>query len=86
MSMASCWSTVAAVRAGLLSPAVDAIGPLHDLTPSISRPGTVVGQLTEALLVTFYSGLDHGAARHVVAEAAGIEAHHAESSRSPRTC
>jgi hypothetical protein len=68
----------ASVRAGLLSPAVGAAGPLRDLTSSIIKAGSAVEELTEALLVTFYSGA-HLTARsaNAVAEAVGIETQHA---------
>jgi hypothetical protein len=67
----------ASVHAGLLSPAVGAAGSLRDLTPSITKAGAAVEELTEALLVTFYSGA-HLTARSadVIAEAAGIETQH----------
>jgi hypothetical protein len=67
----------ASVRAGLLSPAAGAAGPLRDITSSITKAGSAVEELTEALLVTIYSGA-HLSARsaNAVAEAAGLEAQH----------
>ena len=67
----------ASVRAGLLSPAAGAAGPLRDMTSSITKAGSAVEELTEALLVTIYSGA-HLTARsaNAVAEAAGLEAQH----------
>ena len=73
----------AAVRAGLLSPAVGAAGPLRDLTPSIGRAGGAVEELTEAILVTFYGGAYLTArGSNAVAEVVGIEAHHAELAKA----
>ena len=67
----------ASVRAGLLSPTAGAAGPLRDITHSITKVGSAVEELTEALLVTIYSGA-HLTARsaNAVAEAAGVEAEH----------
>lgn len=73
----------AAARAGLQSPAVGAAGPLRDLTPSISRAGGAVEELTEALLVTFYGGAYLTArGSNAVAEMVGIEAHHTEVAKA----
>jgi hypothetical protein len=75
----------ASVRAGLLSPAVGAAAPLHDLTPSVSKVGSAVEELTEALLVAFYSGA-HLTARNsdAVAEASEIEANHAALAKAAK--
>jgi hypothetical protein len=75
----------AAVRAGLMSPAVGAAPPLRDLTPSISKAGSAVEELTEALLVTFYSGA-HLTTRSftAAAEAVEIEAQYASLARAAR--
>jgi hypothetical protein len=75
----------ASVRAGLLSPTAGAAGPLRDITHSITRAGSAVEELTEALLVAMYNGA-HLTARgaNAVAEAAGIEAQHAALASTAR--
>jgi hypothetical protein len=75
----------ASVRAGLLSPAAGAAGPLRGLTGNISRAGSAVEELTEALLVAFNSGayLTAGSANAVV-EAAGIETQHSALATAAR--
>jgi hypothetical protein len=67
----------ASVRVGLLSPTAGAAVPLRDLTHSITKAGSAVEELTEALLAAFYGGV-HLTARsaNAVAEAAGLEAQH----------
>lgn len=75
----------ASARAGLLSPTAGAAGPLRDITPSITKAGSAIEGLTEALLVAIYSGA-YLTARSAdgVAEATGLEARHATLASTAR--
>ena len=68
----------ASVRAGLLSPTAGAAGPLRDITHSITKVGSAVEELTEALLGCPDTAARTSPARsaNAVAEAAGVEAEH----------